>query len=259
MANKDIIVKEFDYDSLGEDAGKLRYYTKEVNRIIRVEAGFILERGQVLIEAREILTPQEFALWVDFEFPFSLTTANNAMRAARKFGTLDTAHLFDPSAMYLLADDDEARAKAVKLSSKGTRITSKLAKQLISAKSQDTPEPGPPEPDPPEDEDDEEDEKDTTAIVVEDMPCANCGGIVYVRSEDGGDNCKKCNHPYGEPVGDVDEDGEEGWKTQRSKATKTLAAAMRAVDDLHDLKHDVTRQRNAINRIKDAMSIVETW
>jgi len=55
----------------------------------------------------------------------------------------------------------------------------------------------------------------------------------WVKSDgDEFDTCQKCNHPFGEPVGDIEE---ERWKAERSRLCKTLEAAMRSADDLYDL------------------------
>lgn len=58
--------------------------------------------------------------------------------------------------------------------------------------------------------------------------CPNCLGNKWDTLDDG-TYCARCNHPYGEPAGDVDEDR---IKTQRQKTVKTIEALMRAFDDL---------------------------
>jgi hypothetical protein len=61
--------------------------------------------------------------------------------------------------------------------------------------------------------------------------CPNCAGVKW-NEDDDGVYCAKCNHPYGEPVGDVDD---KRIKDQRSKTIKTAEALLRAFDDLHTL------------------------
>ena len=101
-------------------------------------------------------------------------------------------------------------------------------------------------------------DSEANVIVVEDNPCANCGGIEFLTVEDGGDNCAKCNHPYGEPAGDLD-DGDDGWKTQRTKTVKTIEAALRAVDDLHNLKPHREAHDVSIETLKSVLQTVREW
>ena len=61
--------------------------------------------------------------------------------------------------------------------------------------------------------------------------CPNCAGTKWTEDEDGA-FCKKCNHPWGEPTGGVDE---QRIADQRSKTIKTAEALLRAFDDLHHL------------------------
>ena len=254
MAEKNELATRFNYELVSKDeAAKLECMALEVYREATKRTAAILEIGAVLIRAQTILSKHKtgtFTARVESECGFTPKSAYNYMAATRAFSNCENVSQLEPSAMYALAENDKAKKAALKLADKGELVTHKRAMQLVAASEPD---------DEPDSEDSEPDSADSTAMTVDDMPCANCGGIVYIRSDDGGDNCKKCNHPYGEPVGDVDEDGEEGWKTQRAKATKTLKAAVLAVDDLHDLKPNADQRRKAVQMIHDVMDIVESW
>lgn len=63
--------------------------------------------------------------------------------------------------------------------------------------------------------------------TIEYGSCPHCKGTKWTETEDGV-NCSKCNHPHGEPVGDVSEDR---VKTLKSKTGKTAEALLRCFDD----------------------------
>ncbi len=82
--------------------------------------------------------------------------------------------------------------------------------------------------------------------------CPSCAGTKWVEAKEGV-SCAKCNHPHGEPAGDVDEDR---ITTQRQKTVKTGEALMRAFDDLQTMRaraeHDGKQNSGA-----DAISVVK--
>jgi len=84
--------------------------------------------------------------------------------------------------------------------------------------------------------------------------CPNCAGTSWKEDEDGV-YCAKCQHPHGEPAGDVDK---ERITTQRQKTVKTAEALIREIDDLHLLcpssEHD-----GAIEVCKALLKLVKGW
>ena len=84
--------------------------------------------------------------------------------------------------------------------------------------------------------------------------CPNCAGIRWSENDDGV-VCARCNHPHGEPAGEVDGDRAN---TQRLKTIKTVEALMRAFDDLQMLlgrpEHD-----EAIRTCKLLLKMAKGW
>jgi len=143
---------------------------------------------------------------------------------------------FDDSALDELAKPStpaKALSAAIRSAQSGKGMSRKDAIALIEKHAeppQDTPEPGPASkpPRPPK--------ARQTEAQGQDQPdygkCPNCLGKKWTEDEFGV-VCSKCNHPHGEPAGDVDEDR---IKTQRQKSCKTGEALMRAFDDLQCMK-----------------------
>lgn len=97
-------------------------------------------------------------------------------------------------------------------------------------------------------------EPDPETDTVDYGQCPNCAGTKW-NTDAEGVACAKCQHPHGEPAGDVDA---ERIKTQRQKTVKTAEALMRAIDDLHLLcpskEHD-----GAIEVCKAILKLVKGW
>jgi ribosomal protein S27AE len=85
--------------------------------------------------------------------------------------------------------------------------------------------------------------------------CPNCAAVKWQADEDGW-YCGKCNHPYGEPAGDVDEDR---ITTQRQKTVKTAEALMRAFDDLQLLMPKPTLHASCIAETKTLLKAAKGW
>lgn len=84
--------------------------------------------------------------------------------------------------------------------------------------------------------------------------CPSCAGTKW-KSDESGVSCAKCNHPHGEPVGDVDGDR---VSVQRSKTVKTVEALMRAFDDLN-LLLPKPAHGPAIASCKSLLSTAKGW
>ena len=85
-------------------------------------------------------------------------------------------------------------------------------------------------------------------------PCPNCGSTAW-EEDDEGVSCSKCHHPFGEPIGDVDE---QRMQIQRQKTVKTIEALMRAFDDLQRMK---TRRehKQVIDTCKSLLKTAQEW
>lgn len=85
--------------------------------------------------------------------------------------------------------------------------------------------------------------------------CPNCAGTKW-KEHAKGVLCSKCNHPHGEPAGDVDA---ERITTQRQKTVKTVEALMRAFGDLHHLLPSSVQCAKAIKNCKENLKIAKEW
>lgn len=84
--------------------------------------------------------------------------------------------------------------------------------------------------------------------------CPACTGTKW-KATDTGVVCAKCNHPHGEPAGDVDGDR---VSDARSKTIKTCEALMRAFDDLN-LMLPKPGHGAAINNCKALLITAREW
>lgn len=84
--------------------------------------------------------------------------------------------------------------------------------------------------------------------------CPSCAGKKWTKSTEGV-VCAKCNHPHGEPAGDVDGDR---ITTLRQKTVKTAEALIRAFDDLQVVKAR-PEYDEAIKRAKQLLAIAKGW
>lgn len=90
--------------------------------------------------------------------------------------------------------------------------------------------------------------------------CPNCHGSKWIKDEFGA-SCAKCNHPHGEPIGDVDEGRAT---TQRAKWIKTIEADIRAADDMlrYSKPRDVrliAHRDEAVRLLKIVLHIAKDW
>ena len=96
----------------------------------------VLETGWHLIQVKDLLGHGSFLPWIDREFHFSAKTAERWMNAAEAFdGKFDTvSNFFDLTAVYVLSakgGSQRSRDEALQIAETGTRITKKLAKDIV--------------------------------------------------------------------------------------------------------------------------------
>ncbi len=211
-----------------------------------------LSAGALLSKAKGGVAHGEWEDFVEVKCGFSLRTAQHYMKASKDLGGLPKAQR-----SALLKDSRGLQSLTKAMSAAAPKEDTKpppTSTGVDAAETHDSSEQG----DPCHTDAAAAVDSEANVIVVEDNPCANCGGIEFLTVEDGGDNCAKCNHPYGEPAGDLD-DGDDGWKTQRTKTVKTIEAALRAVDDLHDLKPHREAHDVSIETLKSVLQTVREW
>jgi len=85
--------------------------------------------------------------------------------------------------------------------------------------------------------------------------CPACAGNRWIATPDG-TVCRKCNHPHGEPAGEVEADR---ISIQRSKTVKTVEALMRAFDDLHLMSPRPKEHAHAIAQCKLLLTEARGW
>lgn len=261
-----LTVTHFDYALIEDKDSKGKLISLEA-RIKKQHSGMaesIIEIGQELATARAILANHRngtFIKWVEGACGFSERTAYNYMNAFERFGSFATVAKLEDTAMYALAapkTPEKAVSEAKKLADKGISVTAKLAKELIAKHRGEskpptsnssvnrTASPAPREPSTPP-------KPEPVGKAAPSEKCPNCAGSKW--TEDDGWACAKCHHPYGEPVGDPDEDR---IGTQRSKTVKTVEALMRAFDDLH-LLLPRSEHGDVITQCKSLLKTAKAW
>lgn len=286
MAKNEMIRKSvFDYSAVSaETKSQLIWYAAEINRqaLTHVESG--IEMGRLLAGARELCgSGKAFGEWVQRECGHSLRSAYNYIAAYENFGSCANFAQLELSAMYALTKNEQAKKRALKLADKGIKVTHDIAKQLVADANEKVEESD----DEPVEEVAEEADEAESDVAVESEPdsdeiidveaaanpssqsppprepsaesvdygvCPNCKGKKWTVDEFGV-NCAKCNHPHGEPLGDVDE---QRIREQRSKTIKTVEAAMRAFDDLQEMRPNSVHG-DSIALCKQLLGMAKGW
>ena len=167
-------------------------------------------------------------------------------------------------ALYVLAANEPAKRKALKLADKGVNVTQAMAKELVE-KSQPKPKSSTPPPatdaiDEPDDEPvpppgDPERPDYPPPMPTDYGKCPNCAGKKWTETAEGV-SCAKCNQPHGEPTGGADDDR---VATQRSKTVKTVESLMRAFGDLQHICPRADHDTNAKACCDRAWEIAQGW
>lgn len=100
-----INVFRFDYDGVPSmKAAALRAEASRIRKLLRSTVPTIIEVGHALFAAKEQVGHGKFSDWVDAECGFSLSSAENYMRVAEKFGDkIATVANLSPTTVYRLA------------------------------------------------------------------------------------------------------------------------------------------------------------
>lgn len=127
----------FDYQQLDTETRTIvRQRTIEIKALMKRTAQDIIEIGEKLIDVKERLGHGNFGGWLEVEFGWSWSTANNFMRVAGKFATVTNLEDFSAKALYLLAapsTPDEARDEAITRAQNGVTITYTQAREIVNS------------------------------------------------------------------------------------------------------------------------------
>lgn len=98
----------------------------------------IIENGRDLMEVKERLEHGQFQKWIEANFPWSVKTARQMMKAADVFSKQTNSSVlnFAKETLFLLAQDstpDTAREEAIDRAEQGEKFTHKQAKELVEA------------------------------------------------------------------------------------------------------------------------------
>jgi hypothetical protein len=104
-ATLQINVFHFDYNGLpAVKAAALRAEASRIRKLLKATVPTIIEVGRSLIEVKAQLDHGKFGDWVDAECGFSLSSAENYMRVAERFGDkIGTVANLSPTTVYRLA------------------------------------------------------------------------------------------------------------------------------------------------------------
>jgi len=144
------VLSDFDYSELDtEQRIIIQQRSSEIKSLLRQRAQNAIEIGQKLIEVKEALGHGNYRRWLEMEFVWSHTIANQFENAVKQFGDVNNVDNFDSSALRLLAKPSTPIAaveEAKALVEAGDRVTHADA-QAIVAKHKPQPE-KPERPDP---------------------------------------------------------------------------------------------------------------
>lgn len=250
---KKLINQSFDYTLVSEsEAGKLKYYEGELLKSRRRVASEMIEHGRILHEAQQLLANYSGGTFVGWltSAGISTSSAYNAIGAYTSFGEFSNLENIELTAMYALAKNATAQKQAKRLASRGVKVSNMIAKELIAAAESVPDEPQ--EPLPPMDEPQSSNSPPPAASpppVAEDDPWGDSEAWEDVPETD--------DEPA-QPEPEPEDDTAARLQIQRQKTVKTIEAAMRAFDDLNELKQ-VSSHGEAIRGCKELLDIARAW
>ena len=147
------IIYDFDYTELDAERRIIvQQKASEIKSLLRQRAANAIEIGQKLIEAKEALGYGNYRRWLEAEFTWGKTLANDFENVAKQFADVRNVDNFDSSALRLLASPsvpDEAREEAKALAEAGDHVSHADA-QAIAAKHKPAKQDKPTKPQPPD-------------------------------------------------------------------------------------------------------------
>jgi len=231
----DLITGDFDYGSVDEDtAEKLEYYAKSGKALYRKhQIQFIADMGKLLSEARDVLSSHKtgtFIKWATAEFDISKDTVYRYVNAwDRILSQNATTYLhWSKTAVYLASSEELPKPVLKKLAAMAATdmVRQSDVKRVIDA-SKPKPEP-----------------------VTK--PDAKPASSQATQPED--------DVPFGTPDEPDEPEKPERTQAEQAKLNRQLAQslidkAVRAVDDLHAVKHNFTKREAAVRMLQG----VELW
>ncbi len=126
----------FDYASIKDEAVRAAVQQRagRIGGMVKQAAMNIIAVGIELIQVKAVLPRGSWLPWLESEFGWGRPLASRFMRVAAVFGGSVQFAQFQPSALYLLAQEntpDPAREEAVKRAEAGETITYTTAKTII--------------------------------------------------------------------------------------------------------------------------------
>jgi len=131
--SKAITNQVFDYTLVStDDKAKLIYFEGQLFKSRKRVADELIKHGEILHGVQQLLARcGEFGTWLEAQ-GLSSKSAYNAINSFVGFGGFVNLQDIEVSAMYVLAKNDGARKKAMRLADKGVKVTHAMAKQLIA-------------------------------------------------------------------------------------------------------------------------------
>lgn len=141
--NKALTTPVFDYSRVDEDTkSKLIWYEGELLRSRKRVVSELLEHGKILHDVHGMLANYSggtFNAWLA-SVGFSPGSAQRAIDVYLGFDQFSKLENLEVSALYVLARDEKAKKKALKLAERGVKVTHGIAKRLIQESSPHSPQ-----------------------------------------------------------------------------------------------------------------------
>ncbi len=129
------LIQPFDYGICSLGTAKLIQGNLErIKQLYRQTVYTALDIGLLLLEIKAALVEQRiYGKWIDSEFPWGHSTANQLENVALRFANVQCLDKFDLTALYVLAapsTEESTRSTAIALAGKGEHISGTRAKRL---------------------------------------------------------------------------------------------------------------------------------
>lgn len=246
----DLVAGDFNYASVDADtAGKLECFARDGKRLIRKsQIQFIAEFGHVLSDARKLLSHKgdgTFVKWATAEFDLSSKTVFNYVNSWDKCLCNGYTNYLNwtPTALYLLVSDDTPKPVQKKLEKMGS---SDLIRRCDVQRLIDASKPKPQEPY-------RDDSRAAETESFESLPENEWeSGVTEVNQDDIPDVPFDAPEPSEMKPEKPPVSREEQAKLNRILAQQHIDKAVRAVDDLNQVKRNEKNRAAAVKLLQDA-------
>lgn len=243
---------------------KLKKTINENHRLAQTAAADAVERavlaGGLLSRWKELLPHGRFESFVETHFEGSVRTAQKYMQATKRLSAMPKAHAAallksDASIAGLLGSVKKPKSNTSRKGAAPAGVTDDQEPDFSTGEEASTEAPGKT----PQENGHRPPRNGTDKPVQEAVDYGKCPACASTKwtEDEFGVSCAKCNQPWGEPAGEVDEDQ---VKNLRTLIRKHLEAATRGFDDLQDIAPSKIGQHGeAIRLCKAAMQLEKTW